>query len=239
VNASRAMLTPATKWDNLIISTLIALIIFVAIIALAPAAKGDEKVLIANTDHYRTSVVLTGAPGSSYELSDCVLGGAGIRGEIPEEGVVVVRNVGDYLCSSGYLLLDAPADVQIQSIMRYLYEPATSFVLSPLRRLTETPVQVGPLVSDDEEGSWVTVFVSETTPIRVEFSDGTVEDFEATPSVYQYRIQRKGAFYARIALGHSYWGCYTHEGGCSAVKPVYGFANSGTTLGGTFRSFGF
>jgi hypothetical protein len=207
-------------------SLVLTVLSFVAVFSAVCAEAGD-KLLLAHTPGvgYRTSVVAIGGPvDTSISLTDVVISGAQFT--IPANTAVIAKGAGS-AASGEFTLIDAPP-VNIFSVVS---NPSTSFVIPPFGAFSSaSPSRVGPIVSDDEEGTWVTVFPKETTPVYVVTFDGAgkvvgTETFDAVPPVTQYRVKARvpvGFLGVSITRGTGGFECFPRD--CASYAPVYGFA---------------
>jgi hypothetical protein len=204
----------------------------------ALSVEAGDKLLLAHTQGvgYRTSVVAIGGPvDTSISLTDVVISGAQLQ--IPANTAVIAKGAGS-AASSEFTLIDVPAVANIFSVIT---NPSTSFVIPPFGAFSAAaPSRVGPIVSDDDEGTWITVFPKEPTPVYVVTFDGAgkvvgSETFDAVPPVTQYRITARvpvGFVGVTITRGLP-WECFPRD--CASYAPVYGFATTSRPDSGNMR----
>lgn len=219
--------------------------VFVAMLCLIFLAAGafaaePLKLVTATSGYYSTSIVLSAKADASeavtVDVGDCVVGPSPLARSIEPAGADVLRNVGQYLCGGPFVLLDAPADVDAISVISFRHgNDRSSFAVPPIGAIERKTKLLGPLVSDDVEGAWITTFPTVETPLRAIVYDGRhlfvplVEVFDAQPPVAQYRIQTEGVLFVEVEIFS--FGV--------PFPPLYGFASTGSPDGGTFRAFPF
>jgi hypothetical protein len=204
------------------------------------AQEAPKKIVIAHGNGWSTSAIVENktADPQTVDFNTCGIGPSPYFVTVAPNGADKVSNI--EVCGDWFALIDDPPGLTITSILSYENGASrASFPLPPFGAIDEAhPVTVGPVVVDDEEGGWVTVFAAyEGTPIKLTLHDARhvesdlVETFEAG-EITQYRIQHSGLFYVTVEIGFDPIGAF-------AGAPVFGFASTGTPAGGTFRPFSF
>jgi hypothetical protein len=214
-------------------------------------ARADEpaapplKLVFSKNAAYQTAAIGTPKPGATETanaiITDCVGGGWPVS-IAPVDGAAYTEDLSYYLCNKdGFHLVDAPANVDVATIIRYRYNSErSSFTIPPIGAVTETrPSVVGPLIHQGDMHAFITTFASERTPLRAAIYGGDylflpwVETFTATPPVSQYPISANGVFFVKIEIPPC------SAGPCPVYQPTYGFASYGDEQGGTFSAFPF
>jgi hypothetical protein len=224
---------------------LLTVVLFIA--SVATAADSPRKLVFAHTSAFNTSVVLNARyatePASGL-LTDSPNSPCGYPWALNPGTAKLVRDLDTYLCDApAFTLLEAPttASIEASSIISFDDDVTrSSFSLPPVGSVAnDRPSYVGPLVSDDVEGAWITTFPEGETPMAVTIYDADTldvvafEDFPATAGASQYRIQyASGLFFALVEIDCAF-------GPCPTFPEVYGFASSGDEKGGNFRVFPF
>jgi hypothetical protein len=232
-----------------IFTVLLALLVVVLAFN-AAAAEIPRKLVVPQTGAYSASLlVIAGEDPVEHDFSRCASGPSGAVVRLPAGGATILRNAGVAICASGFALIDAPEGATSLSVIRFDDGASrVSLPLPPIGALAgDGYVRVGPLIVDDEEGAWITVFAAYPgTPILVRLIDAEnplsapiVEKFKASPPVTQYAIAARGIFFAEIFLGVDFtYRCWPGAS-CDVFGSVYGFASSGSADGGNFRPYVF
>lgn len=218
----------------------------------ARGADAPKKLVIANTGAYSTSIIATANPGATetveVNFADVILYRAGVTLTIPVGGAAYARAVEKaFESSKPFYLIDSTDDAAPCTVLSF-NDGATrsSFTLPPVGSIDATrSAIVGPVISDDVEGAWVTVFPSKAgTPVWLivrdagDLATSRWETFKADPPVTQYRLVTRGISIVEVKIGDPWFGCLPMID-CSVYGDVYGFASTGTPDGGNFRVFAF
>lgn len=220
----------------------------------AAALAAPPGLVVASTPQYSTSILVTSTPALTSPLtlnfSLCGLGPSWAVVTVKPGGADVARNIGVASCLPPFTVFAAPPPtVKAESIITFSDgRDRSSFTLGLIGALSgDQVIRLGPLVSDTEEGSWITLFpVSAATPFLATLFDArgvlppSIELFRADPPVSQYRIAAKGVFWLELQLGYGIpapYGCWPKV--CGDYGTIYGFASSGTPDGGSFRAYPF
>lgn len=214
-------------------------------------ARADEpappplKLVVAKTAEYTTAAIATAKIGATEAASaivtDCVGGGWPVTIE-PNIGAAYTENLSYYLCNkNGFSLIDAPANVDVLTSVRYRNGvERSSFTIPPIGAVAAAhPIVVGPLVNVGDIHAFITTFASESTPLSITIYGGDylfvplVETFWASPPVSQYAIGASGVFFVKVEIPTC------SIGPCAIYAPVYGFGSHGDLQGGTFTAFPF
>lgn len=236
--------------------TLALLIAFAILVVGATAAHAETPgLVVASTPQYSTSILVTSTPALTSPItlnfSLCGVGPSWAIVTVPPGGANIARSIGVASCIPPFTIFAAPpSTVKAESIITYDDgKDRSSFTLGPVGALFgDEVIRVGPLVSDDQEGSWLTFFpLVANTPVLVTLYDATgsgapprTELFRVSKPVGQHRIAAKGVFWVEIQLGYGIpapYGCWPLV--CSDYGLIYGFASSGTPAGGSFRAYPF
>jgi hypothetical protein len=250
------------------VGLLIFFVCLVALIILAPHVRGDDppkKLVVPTVANYSSAVVAYANPETTepvtFTLADCTIGaieGAqlasnrkpkanGYTVTLQPKGAIFITDLAGYLCKPGFALVKAPANVATYSMVSFGDGASrTSFRLDPIGAVAwdrKTKI-LGPFVSDETYGTWLTMFADDETPAHVRLFSGAtgeefeVEDFTVYPPVTQYRVKAKGTFFLEVGLGDHYWQCFPSVN-CSYLEPVHGFASWGDPAGGNLVAHGF
>jgi hypothetical protein len=218
----------------------------------ARGAEAPKKLVIGNTAAYSTSIIATAKPDATetveVNFADVILYRAGVTLAIPVGGAAYAREVEKkFESKKPFYLVDSTDEAAPCTVLSFNDGGTrSSFTLPPVGSIDAThSAFVGPLISDDVEGAWVTVFPERAkTPIWLvvrdagDLSKRKWETFYADPPVTQYRIQTPGISIVEVKIGDPWFECLPYVD-CTVYGSVYGFASTGTPDGGNFRAFAF
>jgi len=230
----------------------LALLTIAAMLIVAPYLRGDDappkKLLVANTATWRTTG-LTEAPSDAplhHDYSQCASGPSGAVVNLDVGGAMFIRDIGSVTCVDGFKMIDAPSTGKAVTFVYFNDGASTSsFEIPPLGALynNDPAVISKPMVSDDEEGIWVTVLPAfPDTPFYVTLQDSRsatflpiVEKFKASPPIAQVRIAARGSYRLSVSLGTDpLFRCFGAPS-CAVYAPVYGFVSNGAESGASVR----
>lgn len=233
------------------IRVLFLAVLIIVVGFLGANAFAGEKLLLAHTHDaaaagkYRTTVIAEGgAADVSINLTDVVLP-APFR--IPAGAAVVADDAGEAALSD-FVLIDVPVGVKLRSSISYVNTSTgadSSFTLDPFGSFgADLSKPIGPIQSTESVWTWLTMFVREPTPVRVEVQNGAhvpiaVEYVDAVAGLNHYRLQTSVPIgYLVVSIdGPAPWHCFPRK--CESYPVVYGFGITSRANNGNARVFPF
>lgn len=209
---------------------------FLIAFASAGAFASDARVVFADGANYKTKVVFAnrGIAPATFTISTDGFGTSSDTVTIAAGGAASATPR-----SAGFTLFESPAGIDATSVISFDDgKTPNSFSIGAIGYTDNTTQRFGPIVSNVDEGTWITTFPKVATPLTVDVFDGgrpftnsTRELYEASPPVNQYRVKAKtDAGFIAVSVG---WPGFTQ------FDRVYGFVNVGTEKNGNFRPFPF
>jgi hypothetical protein len=232
----------------------IPLVLSLVLLLAVSSFAADPKLVAANTPAWSTSFLGVARPDLAHtatiRFGRCTIGPVEYEMKIVPGGANIVRNIGQ-ACVDPFSLLPVPsAAVDVVSILSFRNGPDhSSFTLPPIGAISGSQtVRVGPLVVDDTEGAWLTLFVDKpSTPIFLTWVDAKgdaapiSEAITVNGPVTQIHATWPGVWWLDVKIGNGIpdpYACWP-AADCSAFGDVYGFATSGTPEGGNMRVYPF
>ncbi len=209
------------------------------------ATASPPKLVSAQTKdhHWRTALMLTlrsnaTAPQTVHIQNDDISSCPTPDVTIKAGGAAYIRDLAySYFCGgSEFELFTPPVGVDSFTVLSFDDGATRSSFSLPAIGAISSSQRFGPIVSDSEEGTWITTFPKQATPITVEVYDGNgakvaTELYETGIEVNQYQVKaRVSVGFVVVTLG---WPGFT------GYPPLTGFVSSGTHRGGNFRAFPF
>jgi hypothetical protein len=225
--------------------TVVLLVAALIVLSCSAFADAPKKLLAADTEAWDFAIVVeSGDAPLVHDFSLCRVTSAA-KVSLPAAAAQVLRD--PLVCADGFALLPAPPAPAIAETI-VTFNDGTSSASFTLPALGVLPADVAlkvrrPIVSDDVEGSWITVIPTyDRTPLYVVLRDARdvdappiVETFKASRPITQHRIEARGVFWASIAVGTDpTYRCFPSST-CSVYGDIYWFASTGTPAGGSFR----